>query len=626
MSPRSGGTALLIGAVVTVAAIAPSSPATAGTPGPRDLISTAGPDGGNGASSAPQASADGRVVAYVSTANNLGVADSGLDADVYRRDRLTNTTALVSVNQAGTDGGNGPSSGPPAVNASGRFIAFASLASNLVATLDTNSVSDVYWRDTALGITQLVSVNGTTTAAGNDSSTSPSISADGCVVAFQSRANNLLPAGPLADAGFDSDVYSRDMCANGPNQLVSVNGANTDGGNGPSSQLRISADGRHVAFDTSAFDLGAADFGSTLDVYRRDLWLGTTELVSVTPANTSGNQASWLVDVSAHGDVVAFTSLASNLGPTDTNFNTDAYVRNLATGDTEMVSANGANTDSANGSSAGNALSGDGRYVAFHSNATNIDPADTISFTDVYRRDLFALSTVLVSVSTAGAGGSAPSQLSVMSDDGRFVVFTSTATDLVTPPSNGLPQVFVRDLVWGDTTLISTAGAGVPGNATSGSLDPPAVSADGRVVAFVTKASNLGPPDAGTDDDVYAALTAACTITGTPGNDVLEGTGGRDVVCGQAGSDRLRGVGGDDILDGGLGNDYLDGGPGHDSLAGGEGNDTLIGGPGVDSMFGFSAPDLLYAVDAVVVNDYMDGGLASDNCQGDSGDSRILCL
>lgn len=618
--------AIAAGAVL-LAVIGPASSATAATPGSRELISTSGADGGDGPSYTPLVSADGRVVVYTSRATNLGSQDPGSDVDVYWRDRLSNSTSLVSVRFGGLDGGNGPST-MPSVSASGRFVAFMSSAGNLVSPgIDTNGVSDVYWRDMAAGTTRLVSIT-TAGAAGNQDSGTPTVSADGCIVAFQSRANNLLPG---VDAGVDQDVYSRNMCINGPTKLLSVNATNTDGGNGSSTFPKVSADGRYVIFDSYAGDLGAVDSNSTNDVYRRDIQLGTTALVSATTANAAGNGSSFLSSISAHGTVVAFNSFASNLGPTDTNGLADAYARDMTAASAELVTANVANTDAANAATSWSAVSGDGRYVSFHTAASNIHPLDTNAISDTFRRDLATNTTVLVSVNATGTGGGDTiSQLSTISADGRFVAFLSVANNLVTPTATGSDfDVFVRDLVWGETTLVSTAGSAVEANAWSGFTftlgHQLSISNDGRVVAFGSAATDLGPTDPGFDPDVYTAVTAACTINGTSGPDVIFGTSGRDVICGEAGADYLYGIGGDDILDGGVGNDYLDGAGGNDSLSGGDGNDMAIGGSGADSLFGFSDADVLDARDPAVGNEYIEGGLAIDVCHADSGDSRVLC-
>jgi Tol biopolymer transport system component len=288
----------------------------------------AGTDASNGASFSPVFSADGTKVAFVSSATNLGPTDTNGTLDVYLRDLSTGTTSLVSADSSGTDAGNSASLSP-VISADGTKVAFRSGASNLGPT-DTNGTTDVYLRDLGTGITSLVSVNAAGTDAGNGHSDSPVISADGTKVAFISNGSDL---GPTDTNGAD-DIYVHDLEA-GITSLVSVNAAGTDAGNktgnnGPASHTVISADGTKVAFASAASNLGPADTNGTFDAYLRDLETGTTSLVSVNAAGTdAGDSNSYGAVFSADGTKVAFRSLASNLGPADTNGTWDVYVRDL---------------------------------------------------------------------------------------------------------------------------------------------------------------------------------------------------------------------------------------------------------------------------------------------------------
>ena len=343
----------------------------------------AGTGSGNGFSFAPAMSADGRFVAFESLATDLVPDDANGDFDVFVRDLKTGTTTLVSANRAGTGSGNGFSFAP-AISADGRFVAFESFATDLVADDDANGDFDVFVRDLKTGTTTLISVNRAGGGSGNGFSSAPAIIADGRLVAFESVAGDLVDN----DTNGDIDVFVRDLKTD-TTTLVSVNYAGTNSGNSQSRFPVFSADGRSVAFDSLAGDLVANDTNFNSDVFVRDLHTGTTTLVSVNSAGTdSGNNGSGLAAVSANARFVAFVSSASDLAGNDTNFNSDVFVRDLKTGTTTLVSVNRAGTRSGNGFSTAPAISTDGRLVAFFSEASDLIAGDTNHDVDVFVRSL----------------------------------------------------------------------------------------------------------------------------------------------------------------------------------------------------------------------------------------------
>jgi Tol biopolymer transport system component len=378
-------------------------------------------------------------------------------------------------------------------------VAFESLASDLV-TNDTNRGFDVFVRDLQTGNTTQASVNRAGTDSGNDNSGSPVLSADGRFVAFASSATDLVPTHILGGRG--PNVFVRDL-QTGTTTLASVNLAGTDGGNGGSVAPVISADGRFVAFESFASDLVANDTNGTDDVFVQDLLMGTTTLVSVNRAGTgSGNNRSGTPLLSATGRFVAFVSEASDLVPNDGNGTWDVFVRDVQIGTTTLVSVNQGGTDSGNRASGNDTvrrdfkLSPDGRFVVFASLASDLVATDTNGVDDVFIRDLQAGTTVLVSVN--GAGTNSGNRLSVLpsvSADGRFVAFQSNASDLVANDTNGTADVFVRDLQTGTTTLVSVNRTGTnSGNHLSFLMPSPlfsSISTDGRFVAFMSQSSDL---------------------------------------------------------------------------------------------------------------------------------------
>src|SRR6476661_1437972 len=313
----------------------------------------------------------------------------------------------------------------------------------------------------------------------------------------------------------------------------------------------------------------------------------TITRVSVDSAGNPGNSYSLFPSISADGQFVAFGSMSTNLVPGDTNNSEDIFVRDLLTNTTTRVSVDSAGNPG-NNKSGSPSISADGRFVAFLSNSTNLVPGDTNNNYDIFVRDLLTNTTTRVSVDSAGNPGNRDSYNPSISADGRFVAFSSDASNIVPGDTNNTGDIFVRDLLTNTTTRVSVDSAGNPGNSNSFS---PSISADGRKVAFSSLAANLVPGDTNNGPDVFVAdigntpggiNNSPNAINGTPGNDNLTGTPGNDLINGLAGDDLLTGLRGNDILNGGDGSDYLSGGKGFDTLNGGLGDDNLVGGAGND--------------------------------------------
>ena len=405
---------------------------------------------GNSVSETASISADGRYVAFTSYASNLVSVDTNGTWDVFVHDRQTGVTERVSVGSAGTEG-NGIS-GSPSISADGRYVAFHSDATNLVAD-DTNGTRDVFVRDRCVSngspvpsctpATERVSAD-SSGVQGDGVSDLAAISADGRYVAFESRADNLVPG----DTNGANDVFVHDR-QTGVTERVSVGSTGTEG-NGECSYPSISADGRYVAFDSDATNLVPGDTNGSGDVFVHDRQTGVTERVSVDSAGTQGNGESGVesVPISADGRYVAFYSYASNLVPGDTNGVPDVFVHDRLTGGTERVSVDSAGTQG-NGWSVHASISADGRYVAFDSDATNLVPGDTNGYRDVFVHDRLTGVTERVSVDSTGSQGdghSDPFYSPSISADGRYVAFESDATnlDLVLGDTNGYRDVFVH--------------------------------------------------------------------------------------------------------------------------------------------------------------------------------------
>jgi Tol biopolymer transport system component len=394
----------------------------------------------------PALSADGQTVAYASAAPDLVTDDVNNVVDVFVSDRARKETVRVSRGRNGAQA-DGPSAtdSPPALSGDGRFVAFSSAATNLVAE-DTNTAGDVFVYDRARQETTRVSVGaGGAQATGGDSY-SPSISTDGRYVAFASDATNLV----ADDTNSATDVFVHDRQAKTTVRVsVGPGGAQTDG---VSSSPSISGDGAVVAFVSAAHNLVAGDTNDVPDVFVRDLLAKTTVEVK-TGGGQPGNGASSAPALSADGRIVAFATEATNLVPGDANEAADIVVFDRVSGALERISVG---SDGAPGNRSGDtpSISADGRFVAFSSEATNLVSSDTNKRADIFVRDRRIRTTTRVSVGPAPAGGgpgpvaleanqssARPSQ----SADGRFVAFESGAGNLVPGDTNAAPDIFVHD-------------------------------------------------------------------------------------------------------------------------------------------------------------------------------------
>lgn len=461
-------------------------------------INTAGTATGNGASFSGDLNADGRFVAFTSAATDLVAGSTVGQTNIFVRDLLTGAAVLASVNNFSFGAAS-----LPRLSADGRIVVYQ-LATCPFPSFCTTV--QVFARDLIQGTTTLVSaaMDGTPS-----SGFSPVISPDGRYVAFLSAASNLVPN----DLNNFTDLFVRDL-ANGTTQLASVNASGTSSGNDQSDSPFFSADGRFVAFTSQASDLVTNDGNGTADVFVRDLVAGTTRLVSV---NTAGNSAgsSLAAGISADGQRAVFLSSASDLvSLPDTNFAPDVFVRDLGTSSTQLVSINSAGTGSSDDFSESPSITPNGRFVAFSSRSDDLVPEDTDGRFDIYLRDLETGVTRLVSGGNPEPGfdDSELSDRRVVSDDGRFVTFLSSDTELVTHVTYPCPdchQVFLRDLQTGAIRILSVTPAGdMAGNRNDIVTERghAQISQNGLVVLFQNSSTNLAAvPDTNETSDLFVA-------------------------------------------------------------------------------------------------------------------------
>jgi Tol biopolymer transport system component len=441
----------------------------------------------------------------------------------------TGTTTRVSV---ATNGGQGYGEcfGPPEISADGRYVVFASSSSNLVA-FDSNGCADIFVRDRLTKTTIRVSVAGSNTQANGSSQGPLAISADGRYVVFCSQATNLV----AGDTSGHADVFVRDCVAKTTTRVsIATDGSEGDDHSG-SRGIAISADGRYVAFDSDASNLVTGDTNGCSDIFVRDRGTSTTTRVSLASDGSQANDGCSGVSISADGRYVAFASTASNLRYGDANGTFDIFVRDRVDHTTACASVSDVSGDIGNDISSNPVISADGRYVAFSSNADNLVNDDDNGMTDTFLRDLkttgIVTGTHLVSVATdvsqlRGAQGNAVSgTLGIsISADGRYVAFNSNASNLVDGDTNSSPDAFVRDTTANTTARVSLSNSGVQGNLGSdaaGQATPrgPSISDDGRNVAFISRSSNLVPSDTNNVADIFVRDTRPVQVTEIAGQD-----------------------------------------------------------------------------------------------------------
>ncbi|MEV1000432.1 S8 family serine peptidase [Nonomuraea sp. NPDC050202] len=383
----------------------------------------------------PELSGDGNVVVFASFASNLADdEDTNGELDIFATDRRTRETRRVSVPSGGglADG----FSLSPTVSRDGRFVGFNSGATNLVPG-DSNGLSDAFAHDRQTGTTELLSVSSDGTP-GDGMSGPPRFSADGRFAVFDSDAANLVPG----DTNGRTDVFLRDRQAGTTQRLSVAQGGTQVDGN--SREPTISADGRYVAFQSSADALTPGDANGVIDAYVLDRQAGTlTRLAVPYPDEETTGPV-----ISAGGNAVAFSN-GAGLG--------ELYVQVLGTGTSELVSATTGGKP-AGAMSFAPALTADGSEVAFYSDSGELVAGDTGGLNDVFVRDVAAGTTTRISAGLRGEEGDGRAVLPSISEDGRYVAFESGSANLAEGDTNKRDDVFVHDLVAGPEALFTVSG------------------------------------------------------------------------------------------------------------------------------------------------------------------------
>ena len=453
------------------------------TTGNAILVSAVGPAiQPNEDSTSPSSDATGRYVAFSTRATNLDQNAPDLNGalDIFVRDTCrtapVDPACIASTIRASLASDGAEADGDsvdPSISGDGRFVAFASLASNLV-TGDTNGNWDIFVRDTCLGqdpavctpSTQRVSVAADGTQGAGDS-VEPSMSADGRFVAFRSLANDLI-AGDINGAG---DIFVRDTCrgvSSGCTPTTVRASVATDGSEATGNSLRpsLSPDGRFVAFESLATNLATGDANGASDIFLRDTCLGagvactpSTLRVSLAGGGAEANSNNFQASVNNGGRFVAFESSAGNLVAGDTNATSDVFLRDTCTGagagcvpQTVRMSIDLADAQF-DAISIEAAIDASGRFVAFQTAPVGLDPADFNGASEIYVRDTCrggpvdcVPATIRVSVGPDGQRVNGDCSRPTLSADGTAAVFRSLANNLVLLDSNNDADIFLVDI------------------------------------------------------------------------------------------------------------------------------------------------------------------------------------
>lgn len=520
---------------------------------------------------------------------------------------------------------------------------------------------------------ELISTN-SSGEQGNGTSWYPVFSPNGMFLAFSSSSSNLI----LGDSNDNYDVFVKNLETGAVILVSSSTGAVQ--GNDNSHDPVFSSDGSKVVFTSYSSNLVLDDTNGTHDVFLKDLITGELSRVSSSSTGEQGNDGSYDPIFSPDGTKVAFGSVATNLVSGDTNGSEDIFIKDLITGAVTRVSVDNAGVQS-NGNSYNPLFTPDGTKIVFTSNATNLVSGDANDTGDVFIKDLTTGLVTNVTVTDTGIQANDFCFATDVSSDGSKVLFLSRASNLVSSDTNGTLDLFVKDLLSGIITRVSTDSFGNQGN---DECFEAVFSPDGSKVAFASVASNLVTNDTnGTIDvfikdlntgevaristdalgnetssggggilsfspngtsvsyisgdgmfsghfNIFIAHTnisagiygtgLADVLSGTDADDIIYGFQGNDTVIGLAGNDTLEGGDGDDTIRGAAGNDVIFGGNDQDVLKGGDGDDTIYGDDGNDELFGESGSDNLYGG---VGNDKLSGGDDVDRLNGGDGADKL---
>ena len=380
------------------------------------------------------------------------------------------------------------------MSSNGKYIYFESYADNLVPN-DMNWLQDIFMRDITNNKTTRISVDSSWNEANNSVQfwAIIPISSGWEYVVFQSYASTLVPN----DMNWLQDIFMRDIVHNRTTRISvdsSWNEANSN-----SYAISITPNWRYVLFQSYASTLVPNDTNNLPDIFVRDTVMNITRRVTENVFGKGVNSRSYGWYISDNGRYVTFYSSANNLVLNDKNELWDVFVKDIVTWIVTRVSVNDS-WNEANGYSESLAINSNGRYVLFYSSADNLVPNDTNKQNDLFVRDMINNTTIRVSVDSNWNESNAYSYGDIISPDGRYVVFHSSADNLVPNDTNGQDDVFVRDIVAGTTSIASVNSSW---NIWNGFSKPVAITPDGRYVLFISSSKDLVQADINNSNDGF---------------------------------------------------------------------------------------------------------------------------
>jgi len=391
----------------------------------------------------PQLNADGRFLVFSSSTDNLAPGHKPTSRDIYLRDRLLNLTTVVNRAPDGAPAAGGRSE-HPSISDNGRFIVYSSYADNL-APNDANNAADIFLYDREEDRTTCISVSPDGKQADGDS-ICPTISGNNRWVVYASKATNLTPGD--TNAKWDIFVYDRITRAT---ERVSVS-TKKEQGNGDSGLLGIDIDdnGRYVVFASEATNLAQEDTNGVADIFLRDRFkdTGETRRVSISSEFRQANGKCFSPSINGRGRYIGYISVAANLVPDDTNGCADIFIFDFSSATTRRINIS-TDMEQADQAAGECDLDRSGRFVAFSSAASNLAPNDTGKHADIFLRDRQERVTSRINLAPDGMqadGLSSDDRGGVsINADGRFVAFRSVSTNLVAGDANNKADIFIYD-------------------------------------------------------------------------------------------------------------------------------------------------------------------------------------
>jgi len=414
-------------------------------------------------------------------------------------DDIPRSRTLLRISETEAGEPANAQSGSPAVASKGRFVAFVSRATNLVPGVDSG-LDQIYLRDLELGT--LEHISRTRTGEPSDSiNRHPKLSADGRYVVYSSSARNLVPEVPGPSSA--GNVYRFDRLL-GEHTLVSRAPGGGGGDTFETNQLDVSSDGRFVTFSSRATNFALIEGFPLVRIYLADVQMGTVKLISMNEAGDPANNHSRQPAISPDGRFVAFESNANNLDPADPDGFADIYVFDSVDNTTRLISID-EDGEKGFGQARTPSFSRNNRYVAFELAANGPwDDDRTTIFGDIAVKDLQTGLLLRASETPQGIPSEFDSDAPVISARGRYVAFRSRANEFNSPPSPLADfDVWLKDMVTGAIQPISM---GSNQDSFGPALDEIAMDARARLIAFTSEASNLVPGDTNREADVFVRI------------------------------------------------------------------------------------------------------------------------